>query len=136
MEKLTTHVSRVIRLARDRKNEHDRLESELGLVGAVSIGDQKITAYTESPRPANNALRAYLNGMPADQLLQLAAVMYYGRDTAETDLRSIHDNLKGHLDSREVAATHVADKMPLDDYLEAALVRAKDARIDLDAVLS
>jgi len=70
-------------------------------------------------------------------LKKLQALMYYGRDAIDypdednADIHTVHRILPP--DRHEIKATMVVEKMPLDEYLEVGLARAKREGVDLEA---
>ena len=119
----------VIGLSR-RVNEEDRaLHEQFGLGDGISLGDPKTWDYMQAPRPAVEALEAYLEGLSDSEVARIQTLMYAGRDN-DADFKGLHKHLRC---DKEDAIQTISEKAPLGDYLADGLALAQKNFVDLDA---
>ena len=109
-------VHEVIRLAETaRASEHDDSEVDFGELSAGDLAKQ--LALTAEERE----LRNYLQRLPDKQMAELMALMWLGR-TAGGERREDYPELVEYaLTTLDHAASYVAEKAPLADYLRDGL---------------
>ena len=77
-------------------------------------------------------VEAYLNRLPAQTVLKLQTLMYFGRGD-DTDLRRLHAYLRENTDDKSDAVQTICEKLlALSEYLARA-VKIADKRIDLES---
>jgi hypothetical protein len=127
-------VLRIVRLAKERNTEY---ESQRDPGGSYLVSTQEIMRWRDAPHPCEDALKSAVAALSERDLGKLRTLMYYGRDALDyseddtDDIHTVHHHLPR--DKHEVKALMVVQKMPLDEYLEAGLARAKRKGVELDA---
>lgn len=121
-------VNKVVQLAKAWGAEDEQLKKKHGVEDGLRVGSPEGFAYMAAPRPAQGALKAYLESLDEATVLKLQAVMYGGRDR-NPDFRDLKDQVS---DGKEDAIETMISKKPLGDYLAEGLVLAQRNFVDLE----
>lgn len=124
-------AAHVVTLANARNAEDAQLKKKHGLTNGLTLGSAGGNAYMAESRPAEQALKTYLESLDEPTLLKLEAVMYGGRNN-NPNFRDLKDEVS---DDSEGAIRTMLEKTPLGDYLAEGLVLARQKFIDLEGDL-
>lgn len=94
------------------------------------------TGESRPPPPPQDAELRRLLSRPSDEVVyKLILTMYLGRDDfGATFLEEHYADMKATFPEAHIAASQMAGKVPLGDYLRDGMARLKDAGIDLDSL--
>lgn len=122
-------AAEVIRLADARQAYWNReLPKRHADYPIIRAGDRPV-----QPPPEDQQLRNVLAGLPADVVYKLILTMYLGRDEFGTaGLGERYAEMKRAFPMPEIAASQLAGKVPLGDYVRDGLAKLERAGIDLD----
>ncbi len=85
------------------------------------------------PPPEENRLRELLANLSADQLYQLALIMYLGRgDFEPADIAKQYGSVRTRFGEPKWAAMQLMGKASLADFLREGLDKLRDSRLDVD----
>ena len=86
-------------------------------------------------RPEMTALKQFLRSLPAGLVYQIMAIMYLGRGDYDTDdLLDYYVHLSDVNHTHDYAIRHMANKIPLSEYLERGLSELEADGKDVDRV--
>jgi hypothetical protein len=111
-------VQDVIRLAEAaREDDSEREDIDLGTLSAKELAER--LAIT----PAERELLNYLNQLPDNQMAELMALMWLGRAAGAERRRDYPELVKHASENLDHAASYMAEKAPLADYLRQGLAK-------------
>jgi hypothetical protein len=125
----TEAVAEIIRLADARRNFwNTELPKHYPAYPVISFGDP----HPPSP-PEDVELRRMFSGLEPEIIYKLVLTMYLGRgDFGARNLERHYADMKTTFPEARIAASQMAGKVPLGDYLRDGLERLNRAGIDLD----
>ena len=126
-------VERVVGLSREFGEKSAVHEAEHGMEGAVAIGERRVEHFVQATRFLDRKLASYLASIPENQVRELESLMYFGRDSEEADLASLHQHVKSTSPTVEDAIRTITEKIgSLSTYLLEALQRTEQQGIDIE----
>lgn len=133
-------VEQAIQLARVRDEEYERLyPSTGGLLTASDLLKREVDALTGvRPRPAEQDLNQYLQGLDAADSVALVTLHYVGRDFQESDKpeKALQRQRIGMKSSHaaEEARAKLFERSRLDELLVQGLKKARSMGLDIEAL--
>lgn len=126
-------IERVVCLSREFWEKNAVHEAEHGMEGIVAIGERRVEHFVQATRFLDRKLASYLESIPEDQVRKLESLMYFGRDSEEIDLASLHQHVKSTSPTVGDAIRTITDKIrSLSTYLLEALRRTEQHGIDIE----
>lgn len=116
---LNDFVTRLALVSKLSTDEQDLIEKLYLLGETVSIG-VAAEVFVEEPRPADHALRAFLEALPEDILYSILVLMYAGRDEEEEVLDHVGYICEA-IPTKERAVLAIHEKVHRVEYIEKGI---------------
>jgi hypothetical protein len=126
-------VEKVIDLSQKCEADDNRIARKHGLELGVNLGKhiKKVAEFLHEPRPAEDQLKKYLEGLQTSDVMKLQTLMYAGRD--QEDIPELHLHLKDNaVDKNDTMRTMMGKGSDLPLYLAEGLKEAASQRVDID----
>lgn len=101
-------------------NDEDDQITKLYSLGEIIPIAMAAEVFLEEPRPASNALRAFLEALPKDILCAILVLMYAGRD-GDTEVLDYVDFLCKGVSLKEKAVIAIGEKVDRMEYIEKGM---------------